>query len=95
MDIERVFLGDTECPSDEIEYYLVWRTSEGLVDFLEPIAHYRINGKSDLGMTNRDDIGKTVRLLKVSKSGLYIVVDGDDKVTQLPKRNLDLCECVN
>jgi hypothetical protein len=92
MVIEKVFFVDQDCHSAEIDQYVVWKTSDKLVDFLEPIARYKINNSGDLGMTNRKDIGKIVRLLKISKSGLFIVVDDDNKIMQLPKRNLNLVD---
>lgn len=53
------------------------------------MSKFTINGSCDLAMSHKAWIGKEVRLVKVCKSGLYLVEDETGKQTTLPKRNLD------
>jgi len=51
--------------------------------------YYTVNPSRDLGMVYKELIGKKVRFIKITKSGLYQVVDIENKkIYSLPKTNL-------
>lgn len=91
LDIEFCVNVDYEGCFEEHEYWIAWNTEDGMVNNISSdIEYYIVNSKNDLGMTNKELIGKKVGLIKKLKSGLYLVLDIEEKKAfSIPKYNLD------
>jgi len=91
LDIEFCVNVDHEGTFEEHQYWVTWESKDNVVDYIDDdIEYFTVNGRNDLGMTHKDLIGKKVGLIKILKSGLYMVLDMEDKKAHsIPKYNLD------
>jgi len=94
LDVEYIVNVDSEGTFQEHQYWLTWKTESNIVDLiLDDIKYFTVNGSRDLGMTHRELIGKKVGFIKILKSGLYSILDMEEKKAySIPKYNLDPIE---